>query len=64
MAAGGHSDCPERKKKDNHPHEGSVIDLLRPSGTHPAKVSATPSLLIQLESGDKTTLSMRILGAV
>lgn len=48
MAAGGHSDCPERKKTD-HPHEGSVTDLLRPSvilpGPHPS-IAATPSLLI------------------
>ena len=36
------------------------MDLLHPSGTHPAKVSGTPSLLIQLELVDKTTLSMRM----
>ena len=36
------------------------MDLLHPSGTHPAKVSGTPSLLIQLKQEDKTTLSMRM----
>ena len=50
--------APERKKHD-HPHEGSVTDLpfLRHVST---EVSGTPSLLIQLEPVDKTTLSMRM----
>ena len=63
VAAGGRPDCPERKK-DNHPHEGSVTDLLHPSGTPSTKVSGTPSLLIQLELVDKTTLSRNKYGAV
>lgn len=50
------------RKKDNHPHEGSVMDLLHPSvilpGPHPS-IAATPSLLIN-ESWWTRRLSLAI----
>lgn len=54
--------APERKKHD-HPHEGSVTDLLILLARlllRCPNILSTPSLLIQLELVDKTTLSMRM----